>query len=143
MRQGFDYAGIGVCTMCHDGNGKYLVGQRSPECKDEHYTWHPIGTGAIEPHESIEDAVKREVLEECGAEAENIEFMGFRETFRVHEGEKIHWIHFDYRVRIDPAHVTIMEPHKCIEMKGCSVAEIPEPQHSTFPAFLEKYKSIL
>lgn len=129
--------------MCHDGAGKYLIGQRSPQCKDEHFTWHPIGTGAIEPHEAIEDAVRREVKEECGAEVENLEFMGFRETFRKLEGKDIHWVHFDYKVKIDPKQVRIMEPDKCLELRWCSVSEIPQPQHSTFPDFLEKYKNFL
>jgi len=143
MRIGFDHPGIGVCTMCHDGQGKYLVGQRSPNCKDKHYAWHPIGTGAIEPHESIEDAVRREVLEECGAEPTDLQFIGFRETFREHEGESVHWIMFDYRVRVDPAEVRITEPEKCLEHRWVAVDEIPEPRHSQFPEFLKKYTDIL
>lgn len=143
MRKGIDYTAVGVCTMCHDGKGKYLVGQRSPEAKDEHYTWHPIGTGAIEMNETIEDAVRREVMEECGAEAHDLEFIGFRETFREYEGKPMHWIHFDYKARIDPSKVSIKEPDKCIDMKWVTIDTIPEPRHSTFPAFIEKYKDTL
>lgn len=143
MKKGIDYTGVGVCTMCHDGQGKYLVGQRSPKCKDEHYAWHPIGTGGLEQCESIEDAVRREVKEECGADVIEMEFMGFRESVRTENGEQIHWIHFDYKARIDPVQASIKEPDKCIDMKWCTVDQIPEPQHSTFSAFLEKYKDIL
>ncbi len=143
MKKGTDYTAISVCVMCHDGEGKYLVGQRSPECKDEHYTWHPIGTGGVEPHESIIDAAKREVKEECGADITDLEFMGFREIFREHENEKTHWIAFDYRGKVDVDQVKIMEPEKCLEFRWCTVDQIPEPQHSTFPDFLKKYKDIL
>lgn len=143
MRKGIDYPAIGVCVMCHDGNGKYLVGQRSPECKDEHFTWHPIGTGGIESHEAIPDAARREVKEECGADIIDLEFMGFREIFREHEGNKTHWVMFDYKARVNPEQVEIKEPDKCLEFRWCTVSEIPEPQHSTFPDFLKKYKEIL
>ena len=117
--------------------------QRSPQSKDEHYTWHPMGTGGLESHESLEEAVRREIKEECGAEVIEMEFMGFRESVRENDGEQIHWIHFDYKVLINPKEVSIKEPDKCIDMKWMTVDNIPEPQHSTFPAFLEKYKEFL
>ena len=143
MKKGLDYTGISVVTMCHDGNGKYLIEHRSDKCRDEQGTWSPAGGGAVEPHESLEDAVRREVQEECGANAFNIEFMGYREVFRETKEGVTHWIAFDFKAQINPEEASIQEPEKCFEHRWCSIAEIPDPKHSQFPLYLEKYKDVL
>lgn len=143
MKKGVDFTGVSVVTMCHDGGGRYLLEYRSDQCRDEKNTWSPVGSGGVKMHESLEDAVRREVQEECGARANDIEFMGYREVFREMDGLLSHWIAFDFRARIDPAEVLIMEPHKCLEHRWCAIEEIPNPMHSQFPFFLEKYRPIL
>ena len=143
MRKGFDHIGVSVITMCHDGNGRYLISQRGPGCKDEQGNWEPAGGGSVEPHESLEEAVRREVKEECGAHTIEISCMGFREVFREIDGERSHWVAFDFKARIDPDEVSITEPEKCTALRWCTIDEIPEPQHSQFPIFLEKYKDRL
>lgn len=143
MRKGIDYTGVGVCVLCHDGNGRYLVGQRSDQCRDEHFTWHPIGSGSVEPHEMLEDAVRREVKEEVGAAVKGIELLGFRESDREQNGEYVHWIHFDYLALVDPKEVSIMEPDMCLALKWCAIDEIPEPRHSKFPEYVDKYGALL
>ena len=143
MQKSFDYIGISVVTMCHDGKGKYLISQRGLGCRDEHGAWEPVGSGGVETAESLEDAVRREVAEECGAQAQDVEFMGFREVFREIDGRKSHWIAFDYKAKIDRDGVRITEPEKCTELRWCTIDEIPKPQHSQFPFFLNKYKDFL
>lgn len=143
MKKGFDFIGIAVVTMCHDGNGKYLLSERGLSCKDEHGAWEPAGSGAVEHGETFEEAVVREVKEECGATAIDLEFMGFREVFREIEGKPSHYVTFDYKARIEPKEVYITEPDKCTQLRWCSIEEIPEPQHSQFPFFLNKYKDKL
>ncbi len=143
MGKGIDCIGISVVTMCHDGHGRYLMEYRSPNCRDEQNTWSPVGSGGVDVHESLEDAVRREVMEECGAHATEIAFMGYREVFRGVGDKHTHWIAFDFKARIDPVEISITEPDKCVEQKWCSIAEIPDPKHSQFPLFLQKYKDIL
>jgi 8-oxo-dGTP pyrophosphatase MutT (NUDIX family) len=143
MQKGFDYIGVSVITMCHDGQGKYLISQRGLGCKDEQGSFEPAGGGSVEPHESLEDAVRREVEEECGGRATDIEFMGFREVFREIGGKQSHWMAFDFKARVDPKDVSIKEPDKCQELRWCTIDEIPQPQHSQFPYFLNKYKNQL
>lgn len=143
MQKGFDYIGVSVITMCHDGQGKYLISQRGNACKDEQGCWEPAGGGSVEPQESLEDAVRREVKEESGADILKVEFLGFREVFREIDGKRSHWIAFDYKAEVDPQQVSITEPEKCSALLWCTVGEIPEPQHSQFPVFLEKYKEQL
>ncbi len=129
--------------MCHDGNGNYLISQRGMGCRDEHGRWEPAGGGGVEHGEALEDAVRREVLEECGAAVLSIEPMGTREVFRDMDGRKSHYVAFDFKVLIDPSNVHVTEPDKCTELRWCTVDAIPEPQHSQFPYFLEKYKDRL
>lgn len=129
--------------MCHDGKGNYLLGLRSNKCRDEHGTWEPIGSGGIQFGETIEEAIRREVKEECNAAVKQIEHLGVREVLREHGGIKTHWIQHDYKVLIDPAEVKINEPDKCLELRWCRVGEFPDPMHSQFPRFLDKYKSKL
>ncbi len=143
MEKGYDYIGISVVTMCHDGAGKYLMEHRTENCRDECNTWSPVGTGGVKTHETLEDAVAREVKEECGATATEIEFLGFREVAREVDGRPYHWIAFDYKAKIDPADVKNTEPEKCDELRWCTIEEIPNPKHSQFPLFLEKYKDKL
>jgi 8-oxo-dGTP diphosphatase len=143
MQQGRDYTGISVVTICHDGEGKYLLEYRSDKCRDEHFTWSPIGSGGVKRGELLEDAVRREVQEECGAVPSDIEYLGFREVFRNVDGVETHWIAFDFRAKINPREVSIQEPDKCLRLEWFSLAEIPEPRHSQFPIFLEQHKDKL
>lgn len=136
MKKGIDYTGVAVICICHDGNGKYLIEHRSDKCRDEHFTWSPVGSGGVEVGESLEDAARREVLEECGAIALEVKSLGFREAFREHDGVATHWVFFDYKVLVDPSEVRITEPDKCLEHRWCRIDEIPKPLHSQFPKFL-------
>jgi ADP-ribose pyrophosphatase YjhB (NUDIX family) len=143
MQKGFDHIGVSVIPFCHDGKGNYLISRRGQACKDECGAWEPVGGGSVEHNESLDDAVRREIAEECGASILAVEPLGFREVFRNIGGRSSHWIAFDYRVQIDPETVSITEPEKCSELRWCTVDTIPQPQHSQFPLFLEKYKDIL
>ena len=143
MKKGFDYIGFAVTTMCHDGQGKYLLELRSDKCRDEHFCWSPVGSGGVKFGETIEEAIHREVKEECNASVLEVENLGLREVFREQEGKNTHWISQDYRVLIDPAEVKINEPDKCLELKWFSLEDFPEKLHSQFPYFLEKYKDKL
>lgn len=143
MKKGVDYIGISVVTMCHDGEGNYLLGQRSELCRDEHFRWDLIGSGGLEMNESIEEAVRREVMEECGAEVKQAEFLGYREVRREHEGKKTHWIAFDFKVEVVREQVKNIEPDKCLQVDWFKINSFPEPMHSQYPIFFEKYKDKL
>lgn len=143
MKKGIDYIGVAVVPFAHDGQGNYVLGLRTENCRDEHNRWEPTGGGGLEHGESIEEAIKREVKEEIGTTPFNLEYLGVREVFREHDGQKTHWLAFDYKVEVKPEEVKIMEPHMCAELRWCKIDEIPEPMHSQFPFFLDKYKDKL
>jgi 8-oxo-dGTP diphosphatase len=143
MERGVDFVGISAVTMCHDGQGNYLLGQRSDKCRDEHFRWDLIGSGGVEVGELLEEAVRREVIEECGAAVKELEFLGYREVHREHEGEKTHWISFDFKVEVERSEVENKEPDKCVELGWFTIDKFPEPMHSQYPIFFEKYKEKL
>ena len=143
MKKGLDYIGIAVVPFVHDGNGKYVLGLRTENCRDEHNRWEPTGGGGLRQGELIESGILREVQEEINAVPFNFERLGYREVFRELDEQKTHWLVFDYRVQVNPADVKIMEPDMCSELRWCTIDEIPEPRHSQFPVFLEKYKDQL
>ena len=66
MKRGIDYIGVAVVAICHDGKGKYLFEYRSDKCRDEHFTWSNVGSGGVKHGETLEEALFREVEEECG-----------------------------------------------------------------------------
>ena len=143
MKRGVDFTAISVVTLCHDGKGKYLLGQRSDKCRDEHFRWDLIGSGGLEFGEKIEDGLRREVKEETGAEVKSAKYLGYREVMREENSQLLHWIAFDFKVEVNPKQVNNPEPEKCLEMNWFGIDEFPEPMHSQWPIFFEKYKDKL
>jgi len=72
---------VSVCCFAHDGQGNYVILKRSKNARDEWETWEPCA-GGLKFGENIEDAVRREVREELGAEIQELEFMGYRDVHR-------------------------------------------------------------
>jgi 8-oxo-dGTP diphosphatase len=143
MIKGQDYIGNAAVVICHDGEGRYLLEYRSDKCRDEHFTWSPVGSGGIEFGDTIEETIHREVKEECNAEVFDIEFLGVREVFRENNGHKTHWIQFDYKARISTDNIQIKEPDKCLKLEWFRLEDFPKPLHSQFPVFIEMYKDKL
>lgn len=132
MRRGFDHIGVSVPIVIHDGNGKILLHKRSKNARDEHGRWD-LGGGAVELHEKFEDAVRRELMEEFGAEALEVEFIHMYEAHREHNGEPTHWIAVMHAAKVDPATVIIGEPDKIDEIGWFGLDDLPDPLHSMFP----------
>jgi ADP-ribose pyrophosphatase YjhB (NUDIX family) len=139
MKKGIDYTGITVCFHCHDGEGNYAIHKRSARCRDEQGRWD-FGGGGLKFGETLEDGVRREVLEEYGAESKEIEYIGFDEIFREHGGEKTHWISVRFRVLVDPEQVKNNEPEKMDEIRWVTTDNLPKPLHSQLGWLIEKYK---
>ena len=118
------------------------MAKRSVRARDEQGRWD-IGGGALEFADSVEDTLKKEILEEYNARALAIEFLGFRDVHRKNQGKPYHWIALDFKVKIDPEGVKINEPHKFDELSWFALDKLPEPLHSQLPVFFEKYKNHL
>jgi len=115
------------------------------QCRDEQGKWEPVAGGGLKFGETVEAAARREIAEECGATALDLEYIGYRDVFRTIDGKPTHWIAFDMRAKIDPAQARITEPHKCDEQRWVTIDELVamDDLHSQYPHFLNKYKDVL
>lgn len=139
MQAGFDYIGVNVAFLCHDGKGRLLLHLRSDKCRDEHNTWDN-GAGQVEFGETLEAAVTREVEEEYGCKALKIEhFLQFT-ALRQHEGRPTHWLINTYVVRVDPKTVKVMEPERNLRNGWFTVDNLPQPLHSLTAMYFAKYR---
>lgn len=141
---GVDYPGVSVTFFCHDGTGRFVMHRRSPHARDEQHRWD-FGGGRLEIHDTIENTVRKEIKEEYCADALDLEFLGFRDVHREHNGQKTHWIALDYKVRIDPAQVKIGEPDKFTDLRWFTLATLPPEHelHSQLPTYFAKYRDRL
>lgn len=144
MQKGVDYIGNGVVYFCHDGKGNFIMGKRSAKARDEQGNWD-IGGGGVELGDSVEETVKKEIMEEYGAKVLNLEFLGFRDVHRQYQGKPTHWIVLDFKVLIDALMVKNGEPHKMDAVEWFTFDSMPKMKdsHSQWPIFLEKYKEKL
>ena len=74
-------------------NEKYLV--CTQKCGIFIDTFHIPG-GAVEDHETCDEALKREIKEECNLEICNIHRFGFDDKYVNYEGNDIHYIFLRY-----------------------------------------------
>ena len=144
LKRGVDYIAVGVVFFCHDGSGNFVMAKRSQQAKDEQGRWD-LGGGGVELHEKLEETLVREVLEEYGSPVLKLEFLGFRDVHRINNGQKTHWIAFDFKVLVDRDKVKICEPHKFTDLKWFTLDALPpeSEQHSQLPAFLKNYRKKL
>lgn len=138
MKKGVDYPGVTIVFACHDGKGNFLFSKRSQNARDEQGTWDP-GGGGLELHDTVENTLKKEILEEYCTDVLDFKFLGYRDVHRIHDGIKTHWIALDFKVLIDPTKVGNGEPHKFDAVEWYRLDALPTPLHSQLPLFLEKY----
>lgn len=129
LRRGIDHIGVSASFIVHDGKGRILLQKRGPNARDEQGAWD-IGGGAIEFGESIDEAVRREVLEELSCAPLGIEFLTIYDAHRTHKGNKTHWVAIIYTVQVDPKAVKIGEPDKIDELGWFTSKKLPTPLHS-------------
>lgn len=131
LRRGVDHIGISASFIIHDGRGRILLQKRGKKARDEQGSWD-VGGGAIEFGEPIEDAIKREIMEELVTEPLEIKFLTVYDAFRELNGQPTHWIAIIHAVKVDPDKVKIGEPHKIEEIDWFTSKNLPKPLHSQF-----------
>ena len=142
MQKGFDYIGVTVVFFCHDGKGNFLMNKRGQNCRDEQGVWDP-GGGGVEFGESVEETLKKEILEEYGTEIRDKEFLGYMDIHREIGGRKSHWVGLCFKVLIDPKKARNAEPHKFDEIGWFTLDTLPSPVHSQMANFLKKFEQKL
>lgn len=131
LRRGIDHIGISASFVIHDGKGNILLQRRGPNARDENGNWD-VGGGAIEFGESIDEAIKREVMEELCVEPLDIQFLTVYDAFREHNGNSTHWVAIIHAVQVDPDKVRIGEPDKIDAIGWFRSDNLPSPLHSQF-----------
>lgn len=135
---GHTHPAVCVVFICHDGNGRILLGRRGPQARDEHGTWD-CGGGAFEHGETFEQAVTREVYEEYGATARDIEFLGVNNVIRSGGSGTTHWVALVHAARVDPAAVDIRDTGEVDAVGWYTLGALPTPLHSQLVGDLELY----
>jgi len=138
IRNGIDCPGVTACFYCHDGKGNFILSYRGADCRDEQGTWD-FGGGGLKLHQSVEETLRGEIMQEYCTEVLASEFLGYRELHREIDGIKTHWIALDFLVLIDPALVKNGEPHKFDEVRMFRLDALPKPLHSQSQYYLPKY----
>jgi len=131
LKRGIDHIGVGVCMVIHDGMGSVLLMKRGEKARDEQGRWDICG-GAIEFSESIDDALKRELMEELCTIPQEVIFLTAYDAHREHQGQPTHWVQLIHTVKVDPQTIKIGEPHKIAEIGWFNKDTLPDPKHSQF-----------
>lgn len=91
---------------------------------DEH--WAAAAAGHVEKGETAYAAAQREATEELGITDVALEFV--TAMHRTRGGEPIdERIDFFFTARSWSGEPRIVEPHKCAEVRWCSLADLPDP----------------
>ncbi|MEI6510559.1 MAG: NUDIX domain-containing protein [Candidatus Uhrbacteria bacterium] len=142
MKKGKDYIGVGVVFVCHDGRGNILLHKRGSACRDEQGKWD-FGGGSMEVGETFEEAVRREVREEYGAEPIRVELVLAQNFLRGKGEERTHWVSAVHVVLVDRESPRICEPGKMDEIGWFPLDAFPAPVHSCFATVLDAARSTL
>lgn len=143
MKPGIDYTGVSAIFLCHDGQGKFLMGKRGAKARDEQGAWD-FGGGGIEFGESPEEAVRRELREEYGCETiYDLQALQPYSLIRMRNDQRTHWIGFPFVIQVDPREARINEP-ECTDAIGWFPLDaLPEPLHPGVHLVLSAYKNRL
>ena len=133
---------VGVCFICYDDMGRFLLGLRSKNARDERSRWD-FGGGQVQLGEATRDAVFREIREEYHCKAELIRLLGHREVFRKEGKRSTHWIMFDFIASVKPNECRINEPEKTEKIRWLTLRGVKALDkrsiHSQLPHILRCY----
>jgi ADP-ribose pyrophosphatase YjhB (NUDIX family) len=139
QHKGISFTGITTVFYCHDGYGKLFLTKRSKNTRDEHGRWDP-GGGGLKHGQSIEESLRREVLEEYNVVPIESEFIGYYDVFReTPQGLPTHWLAMCFAVKVDPDQVKINEPEMVDDFGWFTLGNLPSPMHSQFNHIYSKF----
>lgn len=137
------FVGVTTSFLCYDKSGEFVMAKRSKNARDEHGTWDQ-GGGSLDWGITAQENVRREVLEEYGATAQKIDFLGYFDLFRkLPDGTPTHWLLLSFTVLVDRGQIKNCEPHKFDDIGWFTTSTFPTPLHSQQLPFFERYKERL
>ena len=135
MKPGKDYIGVGCGAFILNEEGKVLLQQRNKEPERGYWS---IPGGKLEWMETFEDAVKREVKEECDVDIQVEKLLGICD--HIVKNENQHWVSPSFLCKITNGEPKIMEPTKHTDMKWFNLNELPEKLTITTQNAVKQYK---
>ena len=137
MKKGIDYIGVFAGAIIFNDKGEIFLSKRSQNTKNEKGCWETPG-GSVELGETLEQATKREIMEEYGAEIEIIE--QWPASDHLIPDEKQHWVATIFLAKFKSGQEPkIMEPDKCDEIGWFNLKELPTPLSIITKMDLEQY----
>ena len=121
MKAGKDYIGVGCGAFIINENGQLLLQKRNKEPEKGYWS---IPGGKLEWMETFEDAVKREVKEECDVEIRVGKLLGICD--HIVKNDNQHWVSPSFLCTITKGIPKIMEPTKHTDMKWFDLDRLPE-----------------
>jgi 8-oxo-dGTP diphosphatase len=126
---------IGVPILVLNQEGKILMAERIKVYGSGLYG---MPGGHVELSELAEEAAKRELLEETGLVAEEMEFVG---VVRELQKESYNFIHFGFLVKKYHGELKNVEPNKSKDWEWISLDKLPENILPGHKAVLDMFKN--
>lgn len=132
MEHNYPKVGVGVMIW---KDGKVLMGKRK-NCFGEGDYCFP--GGHLEYMESFEDAVRREVGEECGLEIKNIQFITIG---NVMAHKPLHFVSIGFSAEWAGGEPQILEPEKCEGWGWYDINALPDPVFPHSQILIDAHKT--
>lgn len=140
MKRGVDYIGVGVGAAIFDRKGHLFLGLRGKNVRNERGKWQIPG-GSVEFGETLEQALKREILEEHRIIIDIVELLGICD--HIIPAENQHWVSPTYACIIKNGTPVIAEPEMCEAIQWFTLdeaAQLPLSIKATFDIDLIRRK---
>jgi ADP-ribose pyrophosphatase YjhB (NUDIX family) len=125
---------VGATVLVFDSENRLLLLKRA-----DNQCWGPPG-GAVEPGEVVEEAARRETLEETGLEIGEITlfgvFSGDDQFYRYPNGDEVHNVTITYLARVNGGKVQLSPEHT--DWKYFPLDKIPSEISPPIVPVLEK-----
>ena len=139
MKRGVDFIGVSAGAMILNDQGDVFLSKRSQKATNEKGCWETPG-GSVYFGEKLEEAVKREILEEYGVDIEIVE--QFPAADHIIPDENQHWVATTFLARVVKGqNPKIMEPDKCDEIGWFSLDKLPKPLSIITKIDIERYRN--
>ena len=125
---------VAVIVYAFDSENKIIFQRRGLRCRDEQLKLETIGGTVKKSDIDFRTALKREIIEEIGEEAdiELEEFIvsTYAKTFDVRNNKEQDWIYLVYKGNLKGGEIKIAEPTKCLGYERYKIGEVNEDELS-------------